>query len=324
MNIDQLVYFTKTLELSNMTQAAKELNVSQPTISMYISLLEKKYNRKLVTKAQGRNASIRPTQYGQSFYTIAKEIIQTIEETQQAILRLTSQYSNKILVGTTPYRGANIIAGCISEFWKRYPYTQLDVVEGTALTNYNLIVNNNIDFFTTITTNTEDVRFGLIPIAVTEAVLAVPLYHPLATTAGRNMDKLPSVNISDFAETPFILGGGRTNIRKISDLIFKDVNYSPLILYETNNTKLMHSLLEAGTGVGFVMMSDAENNNKLAYFRIKNSPPVYVCAVYSRNHKLSEAERYLIYLQMNYYLSLPGYSPFRNESTEKIFSEFAH
>lgn len=65
MNLSQLYYFRKLAELQHYTKTAKELYITQPTLSDSIAALEKELGVSLFQK-DGRN--IKLTKYGKEFY----------------------------------------------------------------------------------------------------------------------------------------------------------------------------------------------------------------------------------------------------------------
>jgi DNA-binding transcriptional LysR family regulator len=76
MNLSQLYYFKKLSELLHYTNAAKELYITQPTLSEAISSLESELGICLFQK-EGRN--IKLTKYGVEFAQYVSEFIQYLE-----------------------------------------------------------------------------------------------------------------------------------------------------------------------------------------------------------------------------------------------------
>ncbi len=65
MNLSQLYYFRKLAQLEHYTKAAKELYITQPSLSDSISSLEQELGIALFQR-EGRN--IKLTKYGREFY----------------------------------------------------------------------------------------------------------------------------------------------------------------------------------------------------------------------------------------------------------------
>lgn len=77
MNLSQLYYFRKLAELQHYTKAAKELFITQPTLSGSISSLEQELGVSLFQKA-GRNVEL--TKYGAEFLKYANASLEQLDK----------------------------------------------------------------------------------------------------------------------------------------------------------------------------------------------------------------------------------------------------
>lgn len=77
MNLSQLYYFRKLAELQHYTKAAKELFITQPTLSGSISSLEQELGVSLFQKA-GRNVEL--TKYGSEFLTYVTASLEQLDK----------------------------------------------------------------------------------------------------------------------------------------------------------------------------------------------------------------------------------------------------
>lgn len=77
MNLSQLYYFRKLAELQHYTRAAKELFITQPTLSGSISSLEQELGVSLFQKA-GRNVEL--TKYGAEFLTYVNASLEQLDK----------------------------------------------------------------------------------------------------------------------------------------------------------------------------------------------------------------------------------------------------
>ena len=84
MNLSQLYYFRKLAELQHYTRAAKELFITQPTLSGSISSLEQELGVSLFQKA-GRNVEL--TKYGSEFLGYAGTFHQQAEVRHPSLLQ---------------------------------------------------------------------------------------------------------------------------------------------------------------------------------------------------------------------------------------------
>ena len=80
MDLQQLEYFRMVARLGNMTKAANELHISQPSLSVSISKLETELGANLFDRVSGR---IRLNQIGQRFYRQTDRIFLAEQDAQQ-------------------------------------------------------------------------------------------------------------------------------------------------------------------------------------------------------------------------------------------------
>ena len=96
MNLNQLYYFQKVAQLQHYHQAAKELNISQPSLSRSIANLEEELGVSLFQK-NGRNIEL--TKYGSIFLEHVNRIIDEIKIAENKMKSLASSSSGHIDIG---------------------------------------------------------------------------------------------------------------------------------------------------------------------------------------------------------------------------------
>lgn len=96
MNLNHLEYFRVLAHLEHYTQAAKELSITQPSLSHAISMLEKELGTPLFEK-QGRN--VRLTRYGRFFLTYVEQALDEIKLGEQKLKEFSYQTDGIIRLG---------------------------------------------------------------------------------------------------------------------------------------------------------------------------------------------------------------------------------
>ena len=96
MNLNQLYYFQKVAQLQHYHQAAKELNISQPSLSRSIANLEEELGVSLFQK-NGRNIEL--TKYGSIFLEHVNRIIDEIKIAENKMKSLAGSSSGHIDIG---------------------------------------------------------------------------------------------------------------------------------------------------------------------------------------------------------------------------------
>ena len=87
MNLNQLYYFKTVAKLQHFRQAANELNISQPSLSLAISNLEKELGTYLFER-QGRHVKL--TKYGKLYLEHVENALNILEIGEKQLRKLTS------------------------------------------------------------------------------------------------------------------------------------------------------------------------------------------------------------------------------------------
>ncbi len=102
----------------NFARAAKALNISQPTLSRSIQLLERTVGELLFDRA---SRMIRPTQAGEIMLKHARLIISSSEAMQEEIGRHQGILEGSLHIGSGPYPASALLAPAIGQFGRQFP-----------------------------------------------------------------------------------------------------------------------------------------------------------------------------------------------------------
>lgn len=98
MDLQQLMYFREVARLENITKAANELHISQPSLSVSIAKLEEELGAKLFDRVSGR---IRLNDIGQRFYRHTDRIFLSIQNARQEVADFSGQCSKVVHFAVT-------------------------------------------------------------------------------------------------------------------------------------------------------------------------------------------------------------------------------
>lgn len=99
MNLRQLRYFAKIVEVGNMTRAATELLVAQPALGMQVRQLEEDLG---VALLQRHSRGVTPTPAGALLYQRARDILERVESTRREVAALAPDAAEPVRLGMTP------------------------------------------------------------------------------------------------------------------------------------------------------------------------------------------------------------------------------
>lgn len=99
MNLNQFYYFNELAKQHQFSEAAKHLNISQPSLSNSIKSLEKELDCNLIEQKNGR---IQLTKYSQIFLETSESVISVFEKTKRDIKKAKRGENNTIEIGCIP------------------------------------------------------------------------------------------------------------------------------------------------------------------------------------------------------------------------------
>ncbi len=319
MNTKQLSYVIAIAEQGNLSAAAEVLNVSQPALSKYLAELEEDLGTELFLRHKKK---LYPTAAGKIYLEAARKIISVKARTYQMIASLSGENQKTITIGVTPLRGAISIARIFPLFRQRYPNVNITFKEQYAAGLRESVINHSVDMALSTCIELEDPDIQHIVAFQEDLILFVPSFHPLAPLASRDLHHLTPIDIRRFIDTPFLTGGMQSTIRKLSDLIFQQNQMQPTIVYEADNNLILKNMVQNGAGVCLLPRSHAEPSDRVVYFSLTPNYHTNLTVMISKDHILSEEERYLIALNFGSQFGNPNYWYNPTPLAEKILEEF--
>ncbi|MDO4620455.1 MAG: LysR family transcriptional regulator [Lachnospiraceae bacterium] len=319
MNVRQLRYLTAIHEYKSLSLAASSLGISQPALSKYLTELERELGTELFFRYKKK---LLPTPAGSIYLKAAEEIISVKEQTYQTISEMKHGYRGTITVGVSPLRGTVSIAHSFPAFRRRYPDINLVLREGYTQELRNAVLDHKVDLALGTCLDLEEDGFRYISCHTEEPVLFVPSFHPLAKKAGPDLNKLKTVDLREFADTPFLLSSEGSTYRRLTDKLFADCGIHPTVVYESKNNLLLRHMAESGAGVVILGNSQIVESDSLVYFRIRPTQLISVAVITAQDVPLTDAVRYLTALTLSAEFSEKNYQYRSDPLAEEILKEF--
>lgn len=143
MTLNHLRYFLAACRYLNITQAAGELHISQPSLSYALKELEKELGYDLFRRSNHR---ISLTPEGELFYEKAYEQIQSFDNFRTESLELGEKRVRTVRIGAPAIMGAMLISGLLPRFSAENPDIHLQIVEIPTFTGAKKAEEGEIDF----------------------------------------------------------------------------------------------------------------------------------------------------------------------------------
>ncbi|MFP3887656.1 LysR family transcriptional regulator [Priestia filamentosa] len=130
MNMNNLELFMKVAEKMSITEASKELFISQPAVSKAVKNLEKHLDIKLFIRDKKNGLLL--TEVGKEILILARQMKGIENKIYQVANQENKLLSGKIKVGSFPAASTNILTKTIVLFRAKYPLVNIELIEGTS------------------------------------------------------------------------------------------------------------------------------------------------------------------------------------------------
>ncbi len=297
MNLKEQLYVCTLAESGSLTQAAKQLFISQPALSLYISNLENTLGARLFDRI-GKQFVL--TQIGELYVETAAEMLRLKDHFDTEFSEIKNGQNERLRVGMQDIRSHHLTPKVLPAISTMYPKTKFLWFED----NYNpleqKLLDNELDIFFC---NCKTLRkeFEYIPILNDEIVFITPKNHPLALSTGTLPGhSFPWIDLTLFKDERFILTRESQSLTQFSYQVLKACGLAPKNIFNLKKIFNIISLVNNGYGVGFSLAGYISNKyisttNNLGIFSVVD-PPITATfyAVYRKGHRLVPAALSLI------------------------------
>ena len=142
MELRQLKYFIRLAETLNFSAAAKELFITQSTLSHQILQLENELRQPLFLR---NSHEVTLTEAGQTLLPLAKETLRAADNCTLRLEELTTLSGGELNIGVT-FSFASIMAETVTAFLRKYPQVKMNVTQSTMAELIAQLENHELDF----------------------------------------------------------------------------------------------------------------------------------------------------------------------------------
>ena len=184
MTIRHLKIFTMVADTGGMSKAAKELHISQPSISQAIAELEKYYGVKLFERLSQK---IYLTKEGELMLSFSRHILDSFQQMEVAMSQAVEK--RNLRIGCSVSVGTCLIDGILDEAKQRIPNCRMQVVVANSAEIEQAVMTNQVDFGM-VEGMVRNQELLVTPICEDELVLVCGKNHPLAKEEELTLDML--------------------------------------------------------------------------------------------------------------------------------------
>jgi len=243
IDIQKIETFLRAAENLSLSEAAKQLHLSQPTVSHQIKILEQELNVTLFTR---RNTGLQLTEAGRLLLPWARRLLHDTNDLKEMMSSLHGDIVGELRIACSTTAGKYILPQMAARFSQQYPGIHVKILAcGPEQATFNLLEG--------------EAHLGVVSSAVDASslesqtffrdtiTLIVPPHHRWAMRQ--------SIEPAEILEEPVIMREETSGTRKVvlAELAKHDISLDDLnIFMELGNAEAIVRTVAAGYGVSFV------------------------------------------------------------------------
>ena len=235
MELLQFEYFKKVAEARTLSEAAEQLHISQPSLSMTIHRFEDELQTKLFER-QGRNIVL--NKMGLTALKYTNEILETIDKLKEAASG--DQTRHAMTIDLAVYTGSALFPSLLSGFKANHP----GIIVRMTQHNEDATVHDETQFIITASMNRPYSKYTRIVLTTEDILLAVPLTHHLANRT--------SIKVAELQQLDLMMLSKNKSLRQTCNEFFSQAGIDPNVILETDDPAMLRNLISSGFGVSLV------------------------------------------------------------------------
>jgi len=292
-------YFTAIAQEKNISRAARHLYISQPSLSRFLSGLEKEVGGPLFVR---NNGTLTFTPAGELFY-------QYIRDTKDLESRFTSMLSSALMpqphvlkIGAGSITSPFLVQSIFPILRKEFPDVKLNLIEDVHVNLLSQIMEGKLDLCLLVASGADTVssRFETV-IARSPRLFVIPRTHPLAALVEdpetNSVDNPQLIPVRALENQTLVSGvPGQKVCTDINQLISK-YNLHSLSLISSQNIRTNLSMAEYGLAIALlprVYVPLPETRGKFFYLYSDEPLLQWRMTVHHTNSRLSPVEQRFI------------------------------
>jgi LysR family transcriptional regulator, regulatory protein for tcuABC len=233
MELRQLRYFVRVVELGSMGRAAADLGVVTSTLSQQISRLESELSTRLLRRT---TTGIAPTDAGLAFWRQAQLALRHADEAMRVAQQ--ARLAGHVSVGLAPSTASVLALPFMYALRQRYPDISLRLVESLS-GNLSAMLNAR--------------QLDLAVLFETDAAShpnAIPLLDERLFVIGASsltgMPAAKKVSLKDILKLPLVMPSGTHGLRAIVSTAFAQAKCKPNIVAEVDGLAILMDVVRSG------------------------------------------------------------------------------
>ncbi|EDF8781267.1 LysR family transcriptional regulator [Salmonella enterica] len=240
VNLRHIEIFHAVMTAGNLTEAARLLHTSQPTVSRELARFEKVLGLTLFERTRGR---LHPTVQGLRLFEEVQRSWYGLDRIVSAAESLREFRQGELSIACLPVFSQSFLPPLLPPFLARYPDVSLNIVpqESPLLEEWLSAQRHDLGLTETLHAPAGTTRTELLTL---NEVCVLPCDHPLAAKTVLTPD--------DFQGENFISLSRLDSYRQLLDTLFAEHQVKRRMVVETHSAASVCAMVRAGAGVSIV------------------------------------------------------------------------
>ena len=260
MELQQLRYLVAVADTRSFTRAARQCNVTQPTLSHQIKKLEEETGEALLQRFKTGSFL---TPLGERLYQHARTVLGTLELARQEASSFSREVQGRLRIGVIPTIAPYYLPGLLRACRKRYPGISFQITEEPTET---LLAS---------------MRRGALDLAILSPPIAGDDLHQqglfedeflLALPAGHPLRRSRSIRLQGLREFSMILMNDAHCLRGQTLSLCHRAGFRPKVFIQSSQLDTVLAMVEIGLGISLVpaIARGAFRHRKVVFRPLRN------------------------------------------------------
>ncbi|MES3002227.1 MAG: LysR substrate-binding domain-containing protein [Pseudomonadota bacterium] len=235
MELRQLRYFVRVVELGSFSRAAADLQLVQSALSQQVSRLESELATRLL---QRTSKGVIATEAGLAFFREAQLALRHVAQATRSAKE--ARLSGTVSVGLAPTTASVLGVPLIRAMRERHPHVRLHLVESLSGHLSTMLNARQLDLAVLFDVQPGR-RWSVTPLVEEQLYL-------IASRHGDTPEPPKRLRLAQLKDVPLILPTGPHGLRSTLDAAFARARVTPSIVAEIDSLAMLMDAVDAGLG----------------------------------------------------------------------------
>lgn len=307
-----LQYINEVYTTKSFSKAAQNLLIAQPSLSLTVKKFET--DRGITIFDRSVNP-IQLTEEGKVYMDGITKILEIQNDLNNFVDDYNDLKTGKLTIGAPHFFSGSLLPQLITEFYKKYPYIEIKLVEKDFLILQEMVISGEIDFMI----ESDEFEGGVYcthPLFIEHVLLAIPqsfqINEELKDYQLTKEDVIHNRHLNnDIAVVPmeslqdnyFILLEKGHDMYQRSSKIFNKWGFEPKVFMMLSQLMTSYNMTDNQLGISFItdtMVKLTNYGNNILYYKIDNElSERYISLAYKRNRYVSKPMKEFINMVLN-------------------------